>query len=79
MLILRIVQEVNRQLLDDGSNISSAVPQNHCHCCQISLQQWLQNVLNDSVRPKGEKGFEAPHAARFSGRQYDTYNAHDTA
>jgi hypothetical protein len=31
------------------------------------------------VRPKGKEGFEAPHAARFPGRQYDTYHAHGTA
>jgi hypothetical protein len=53
--------------------------QNYHHCCQISLQQRLQDVLNDGVRPKGEEGFEAPHAARFPGRQYDTDNAHSTA
>jgi hypothetical protein len=55
------------------------VPQNYCHCRQISLQQWLQNVLNDGVRPKREEGFEAPHAARFPGRQHDTDDTHGTA
>src|SRR5262249_25196799 len=62
-----------------GSNVSSTVPQNHRHCGQVSLQQRLQDVLNDRVCPKGEEGFEAPHTARFPGRQHDTYDTHGTA
>ena len=61
-----------------GGNVGGAVPQNHRHCSQISLQQRLQDMLNDGVRPKGEEGFEAPHTARLPGRQYDTYHAHGT-
>jgi hypothetical protein len=76
MLILEIVQEVYRQCFEHGSNIGGTVPQDNCDGCQVSLQQRLQDVLNDRVRPKRQEGFEAPHTARFPGRQHNAYDAH---
>ena len=76
MSILGIVQEVHRQCFDHGSNVSGTVPQDDRHRCQVSLQERLQDVLDNRVRPKRQEGLEAPHAARFSGRQHDTYDAH---